>query len=771
MPSRQTSSHPQREIMFGFDRHQPALLKLDWLRVAALLLFAFAVLAAQSEVRAAELFMRPGDARSGTLLFKAVEEGRYVPAPLLGTDIDITVSGPTARARVTQHFYNPTDGWIEGVYVYPLPENSAVDTLKMVVGDRVIVGEIKERREAKRIYEEAKAEGKKAALMEQERPNVFTNSVANIGPHENVVVQIEYQQTVPQSGNRFSLRVPLVVAPRYNPKPLVQTVDFGGKGWGQVADPVPDRDRIEPPVLDPRQVPPLNPVTLTVHLQAGFPLGEVKSQFHTVTTETVSDDTRIIKLSGAVPADRDFELTWEPKPGKAPSAGLFHERLDGADYLLAFVTPPVLEQPQHPKPREVVFVIDNSGSMAGTSIAQAKASLSYALKQLRPGDRFNIIRFDDTLQLLFPTPVPADMEHLGQAKSFVSHLEANGGTEMAPAMQAALTDDGTAGPDALRQVVFLTDGAIGNESQIFDIIASGLGRSRIFMVGIGSAPNSYLMSHAAELGRGSFTQIGSGDQVEARMRSLFDKLEKPAVTNVSVKFSESGVDITPRVLPDLYAGETLQIAAKVASFTGAVEISGVIGDQPWVAKLPLSAAAEGKGLSKLWARAKIADAEVAVTLGHISQVAADQRVLSLALEHSLISRMTSLVAVDKTPSRPTDAHLTRADVPLNLPAGWDFDKVFGQRGGEGGDPAGGHDVTPGNQQRDALMLDADYVQTIATAHQPTALPLAAKQTVTGVTLPKTATEAPLFILLGILTLLANLPLILLARRQSKTRTR
>ncbi len=572
MPSRQTSSHPPREIMFGFERHQPALLKLDWLCLAALLLFAFAVLAAQSEVRAAELFMRPGDARSGTLLFKAVEEGRYVPAPLLGTDIDITVSGPTARARVTQHFYNPTDGWIEGVYVYPLPENSAVDALKMVVGDRVIVGEIKERREAKRIYEEAKAEGKKAALMEQERPNVFTNSVANIGPHENVVVQIEYQQTVPQSGNRFSLRVPLVVAPRYNPKPLVQTVDFGGKGWGQVADPVPDRDRIEPPVLDPRQVPPLNPVTLTVHLQAGFPLGEVKSQFHTVTIETVSDDTRIIKLSGAVPADRDFELTWEPKPGKAPSAGLFHERLDGADYLLAFVTPPVLEQPQHPKPREVVFVIDNSGSMAGTSIAQAKASLSYALKQLRPGDRFNIIRFDDTLQLLFPTPVPADMEHLGQAKSFVSHLEANGGTEMAPAMQAALTDDGIAGPDALRQVVFLTDGAIGNESQIFDIIASGLGRSRIFMVGIGSAPNSYLMSHAAELGRGSFTQIGSGDQVEARMRSLFDKLEKPAVTNVSVKFSESGVDITPRVLPDLYAGETLQIAAKVASFTGAVEI-------------------------------------------------------------------------------------------------------------------------------------------------------------------------------------------------------
>ncbi len=768
MLPRPHASSPLPPTFCSSNRPQPDFPKFTWPHFAMFFVLAITAVAMIGQARAAEIFMRPRDAQSGTLLFKAVEQGRYVPAPLVGTDIDVTVSGPTARTRVTQHFYNPTDGWIEGVYVYPLPENSAVDTLKMVVGDHVIVGEIKERREAKRIYEEAKAEGKKAVLMEQERPNVFTNSVANIGPHENVVIQIEYQQTVPQSGNRFSMRVPLVVAPRYNPKPVVQTVDFGGKGWGQVSDPVPDRDRIEPPVLDPREVPPLNPVTLTVHLNAGFPLGEVKSQFPKVRVETVSDDSRVIKLSGPVPADRDFELTWEPKPGKAPSAGLFHERLDGTDYLLAFVTPPVLEQAQQPKPREAIFVIDNSGSMAGTSIAQAKASLLYGLKQLKPGDRFNIIRFDDTLQLLFPSPVPADMEHVGQARTFVSQLQANGGTEMVPAMRAALADDGSAGRDMLRQVVFLTDGAIGNESQIFDTIASGLGRSRVFMVGIGSAPNSYLMSHAAELGRGSFTHIGSGEQVDSQMRALFNKLERPAVTNVSVKFSESGADITPRILPDLYAGETLQIAAKLASFAGTVEISGMIGEQPWVAKLPLSGAAEGKGLSKLWARAEIADTEVAVTLGHISQVTADQRVQSLALEHSLISRMTSLVAVDKTPSRPAGAHLTRADVPLNLPAGWDFDKVFGVHG-EDGEPAGERHASAGEPQQDAQMLDAAYVSAIATAPSQAALQLAAKQTPTGVVLPKTATEAPLFILLGILTLLANLPLILIARRQSKSR--
>ncbi len=739
--------------------YNAAIFRFGVLLVMALAILIAAVAAAHADWRT----VRPRDAQSGTLLFKAVEEDRYVEAPLVGTDVDVTVSGPTARARITQHFYNPTDGWVEGVYVYPLPDNAAVDTLKMVIGNRVIVGEIKERKEAKKIYEEAKAAGKKTALVEQERPNMFTNSVANIGPHESIVVQLEYQQTIPQSGNAFALRVPLVVAPRYSPKPMVQTVDFNGGGWGQVSDPVPDRDRIEPPVLDPRENAPTNPVTLTVRLQAGFPLGEVKSHHHAVKIDTVSDDTRIIKIDGAVPADKDFELTWSPKSGSAPAAGLFHERLADADYLLAFVTPPVLEQQQKAKPREVIFVIDNSGSMAGPSMNQAKASVKYALKHLGPEDSFNIVRFDNTLEVLFPSAVPADMEHIGQAQSFVSQLQANGGTEMVPAMQAALIDRNTGDRDALRQVVFLTDGAIGNEQQLFDTIVAGLGRSRVFMVGIGSAPNSYLMNHAAELGRGSVVHIGSAEQVEDRMRGLFNKLAKPAVTDVRVRFSESGVDATPKVLPDLYAGETLQIAAKLAAFRGTAEISGMIGDQPWVAKLPLKNAAEAKGISKLWARAKIADAEVGVTLGHTSQASADQRILSLALEHSLVSRLTSLVAVDKTPSRPDNMRLTRADVPLNLPAGWDFDKVFGTEHPVIDLRAEGGKAAPA-QPDDAMKLDAAYIEKIAAAHQPASANLGAKQSMAGVQLPKTGTNGFLYLALGFLILAANLLLVMHAWR-------
>jgi Ca-activated chloride channel family protein len=557
---------------------------------------------------------------SGTLLLQdnvRADGAAAVEAPLVATDVDVTISGPTARGRVTQLFRNPTDHWVEAVYVYPLSEGSAIDTLKMVVGERIIVGDVMERKSAQKIYEEAKAAGHKAALMAQERPNIFTNSVANIGPGESVLVQIEYQEPVHQSGNAFSLRIPLVVAPRYNPAPVVQTValDERGQGWGEVKDPVPDRARIAPPVLDPRTNPPINPVAITVRLQAGFPLGAVTSAHHKVTIEAPSADTRVIRLADkVVPADRDFELTWTPAATSAPSVGLFREHVADADYVLAFVTPPALvDAVRAPRPREMVFVIDNSGSMGGTSIAQAKASLLYGLSRLRPGDRFNVIRFDHTMDVLFPDTVPADAEHLARAKSFVAALEARGGTEMVPAMKAALTDARGADSAYLRQVVFLTDGEIGNEAQLFDAIAAMRGRSRVYMVGIGSAPNSFLMTRAAEIGRGTYTHIGSVDQVEARMRELFDKLENPVVTNLTATYS--GVaDISPAMLPDLYRGEPVVLAAKVASFNGALEIKGMIGDRPWVVRLPVADAAQGRGISKLWARRKIADAEVARTL-------------------------------------------------------------------------------------------------------------------------------------------------------------
>ncbi|KQQ12172.1 marine proteobacterial sortase target protein [Methylobacterium sp. Leaf123] len=654
----------------------PALGLTRNLLLGPLIALLLALIAGIAPARAQDVRAQDSRAQegSGTLLLR-FEGGAPVEAPRLKADAAITVSGPTARATITQAFRNTTTEWVEGTYLFPLPEDAAVDTMKLVVGDRVIVADIRERAAARRVYEAAKAEGKAAALTEQQRPNLFTNAIANIGPGETVLVQIEYQQPVRSSAGTYALRLPTVAAPRYSPAPPAVTSVVER---GSAADPVPDREVIAAPVLDPARHAPINPLTLTIDLKAGFPLGQVRSATHAVRVEELSASERRITLAdGATAADRDFELTWNAAPDEAPSIGLFRERVAGGEAVLAVVTPPETASPTAPVPRDVVFVIDNSGSMGGASMRQAKASLLIGLDRLGAGDRFNVIRFDHSFDTLFPDLVPADAHHLARAKSFVAGLQASGGTEMLAPLQAALRDATPEETGRLRQVVFLTDGAIGNEAQIFSAIATERGRSRLFMVGIGSAPNGYLMRHAAELGQGSFTQIDTPDQVTERMRALLVKLESPAVTDLTATFSEPGIDVTPARLPDLYRGEPLTLSARMGQARGTLTLTGRIGGQPWQTRLHLDAAQEGTGIGKLWARAKIAEAETARLTGGLNAEAADAAILRLALDHGLTTRLTSLVAVDATPRRPAGMRLASTELPLNLPAGWDFETVFG----------------------------------------------------------------------------------------------
>jgi Ca-activated chloride channel family protein len=621
----------------------------------------------------------PGEMNTGGLLLQS-DEGGLIEAPRLQTDVVMAVSGTIARVTVTQRFENPSDRWLEGIYVFPLPEQSAVDALRMEIGDRVIEGEIKGREEAKQAYEAAKDAGQKASLVEQERPNIFTNSVANIGPHETIVVRIEYQETVKQDGSVYSLRFPLVVAPRYNPAGGgVTTVDFGGKP--APVDPVPNRDRITPPVLDPAKAPKINPVSIKVTLNAGFVLGDVRSSFHQIALDRTGDETASLTLAGGtVPADKDFELTWSPKAASVPQTALFHETVNGHDYLLAMVTPPTLESAAKLLPRELIFVIDNSGSMAGTSIVQAKQSLLYALDRLRAGDKFNVVRFDDTMETLFDDAVDATSENLAIAKNFVSRLDAQGGTEMLPALKAALKDASSTDTSRVRQVVFLTDGSIGNEDQLFAEISGHLGRSRLFTVGIGSAPNSYFMHRAAELGRGSFTHIGAEEQVLARMSALFAKLEKPVMLGLKVEWPQgTSAEVWPNPLPDLYAGEPVVLSAKVGAVSGELHLSGMFDGKPWTAALRMSDAVDGVGVAKLWARSKI-DSLEAKAYGDVSFGVIEKQIEAVALEHHLVSSQTSLVAIDKSKSRPDGQGVASVDMPVNLPEGWVYDKVFGPQG-------------------------------------------------------------------------------------------
>ncbi|BBO22351.1 MAG: marine proteobacterial sortase target protein [Rhodocyclaceae bacterium] len=631
------------------------------------------VLLLAHDAQAAELqAMKPKEVQQGTLLLKS--EGATLAVPAVATDAEIKVSGIVARAVVKQTYRNPYDTWFEGLYVFPLPENAAVDHLRMKVGDRIIEGDIQERQAARAQYEQAKSSGRRAALVEQERPNLFTTSVANIPPRGEIVVEIEYQQTLRYDSGSFSLRFPMVVGPRYIPGAPAEG-QGAGKGWSPNTDQVPDASRITPPVLDPAKHAPTNPVRLKVVLDAGVPLARVDSPYHAIVQRETEGGGGIVELAeGSVPANKDFELTWTPAASHAPQAALFTEQLGDKRYALLMVMPPAKEVAAARLPREVVFVIDTSGSMSGSSIAQARDALELAIARLSERDSFNVVEFNSYAKALYDDARPASAANRDNAVRWVRRLQAQGGTEMALALNLAL--NGRENPGRVRQVIFLTDGAVGNEDGLFKLIRDKLGDSRLFTVGIGSAPNSHFMSKAAQTGRGSFTYIGKIEEVKEKMGQLFAKLESPVLKGVDIAWP-GAVEAWPKRVPDLYLGEPIVVSAEFDKLDGDIKLSGLRGDTPWSATLPVATAREGRGMGVLWAREKIASLIDSQRDGAKEEDVRDA-VVEVALAHHLVSKYTSLVAVDKTPVRPKEDELQSGAIPTNLPEGWEYGKVFGE---------------------------------------------------------------------------------------------
>jgi Ca-activated chloride channel homolog len=610
----------------------------------------------------------PADTPPGMLYLRQADGGR-VASPLVFTDVHMDVTGMIARVSVTQRFVNPTAEWREGVYVFPLPEKSAVDHLRMQVGERVIEGLVRERGEAKRTYETAKSEGRKTTLVEQERPNLFTTSVANIGPSEEVTVAIEYQETLRYDEGTFRLRFPLAITPRYIPGAPVAT-DEGhprGLGWSPATQQVQDADRITPPVAA-RSDGYVNPVRIAIDLNAGFPVSRLASTYHPMTIEERAGHRFHLALQdGPIPAARDFELAWTPDTGAAPGAALFTETKGGKTYALLMALPPAAGDAGVRPPREVTYVVDTSGSMEGVSIAQAREALLMALDRLQPGDRFNVIEFNSVSVSLFAAPLPVDAETIGRARQFVSGLRARGGTEMLPALKVALA--GAREAAMMRQVVFLTDGAVGNEDEILRFVGDAIGDRRMFTVGIGPAPNSFFMTKAAQFGRGTYTYIGDVREVKEKMTALFRKLETPALTDIAVDWP-AGADVWPRVTPDLYAGEPVVVAAQfnANAAAGNIGVSGRRDGTTWGMLLPAVANVNEPGVGVLWARAKI-DALMDTARRGAPDADVRSAVLDIALTHHLVSRYTSLVAVDVTPTAPAGTVPMPSALPGNVPEG------------------------------------------------------------------------------------------------------
>jgi Ca-activated chloride channel family protein len=614
----------------------------------------------------------------GCLLYRSPISGGYESVPLVHTDVALDVRGLAVAATVTQQYVNNTNEPIEAVYVFPLPHDAAVYDMEIRIGNRVIRSLIREREEAKRVYEAAKSEGKRAALVEEERPNIFTASVANLMPGDHVDVRLRYVEALRWEDARVRLVFPMVVGPRYIPG--TQTVGHDGTGWAPDTDAVPDASRVTPPVRNPESRPG-HDISLTVDLDAGFEFGAITSVSHEINVRRLADGRQHVELaSGTTIPNKDFVLEVQQAESTQPKTELFlsPERDSGETHFLLTAFPPTV-QPTKRVPVEMLYMIDVSGSMAGTSIQQARGALLQALERLRPSDRFGILAFNHRYYEFASEPLAASAENVAAARRFVEHLEAGGGTEMLPALLHVMRKPEI--PGYLRHIVLLTDGDLGNEEQIFAALRHDLGGARLYTVAIGSAPNFFLATKMAQFGRGSFTHIADISEITERMGRLLETIESPVLTDVKLSFE--GVELAevyPQRLPDLFLRQPLLIYGRITKGRkGAVHLTARAGDQPYEASFAFDASTASfhPGITTLWARQRVEDL---MDRWRLSEEDARENVraslIAHAIHYRLVTRFTSLVAVEEVITN-VGGESTTVAVPTELPAGMQLDKVFG----------------------------------------------------------------------------------------------
>jgi Ca-activated chloride channel family protein len=617
----------------------------------------------------------PGE---GALIYRSPISGRYEPVPLVHTDVAIDVRGLVAAATVTQQYANDSEEPVEAVYVFPLPHDAAVYDLEIRIGQRVIRSVIREREEAKRIYEAAKSEGKRAALVEEERPNIFTASVANLMPGDQVDVLLRFVQPLRWEDGRIRLTFPTVVGPRYIPG--TQAVGYSGNGWAPDTDAVPDASRITPPVRHPDSRPGHN-LSLAVELDAGFTTAGVKCVSHPVHVRALEGGRQRVELaSGPTLPNRDFVLELHQANGTEAQTALFLSPSPetGETHFLLAAFPPTTPRNEH-RPIEMLYLIDVSGSMAGPSIEQARDALLQALDRLSPADRFGIVAFDSLVHPFAPEPLLATTDNLEAARRFVRGLAAGSGTEMLPALRQLLAFPRSVGH--LRHILVLTDGDLGNEEQIFAALRRELGDARLFTVAIGSAPNHFLATKMAQFGRGSFTHIAETGEIGRQIGRLLDRISSPVLTDVTLHFEGVGVtELYPERVPDLFLRQPLVIYGRIVSGkAGRVRFAARAGASGYEANIPFDTAQARfhPGITTLWARQRIDDAlDRWRTAEEGERDTIRSAIVADAIRYRLVTRFTSLVAVEEVIANPGGQQRTAA-VPSELPLGMQLDKVFG----------------------------------------------------------------------------------------------
>mgnify|MGYP002632666945 CR=1 FL=1 len=599
----------------------------------------------------------PGAAiTSGAL--RVTRGAAHYELPLLHTTVDAWIAGLVAEVEVTQSYTNPFDEPIEATYLFPLPDDSAVHAMTMDVGDRHIVGRVERRDDARRIYDDARRNGQTAALLDQERPNVFTQRVANILPGESIDITISFAEVLDYEGGAYEWVMPLVVGPRFVP----------AEGTGVIGE--------APSALDAplSEGPTGQTVDLRVEIDAGMAIRGIRSPSHALRVDQETPSTAFVELDGDDVPNKDFVLRYALSGDRPEAAALSHFDEQGGHFLL-FIQPPTDDHLDGMiTPKDLVFLVDTSCSQSGAPMEAAKRAMHHAIDGMNPEDTYEILSFNSTVGPAIQGG--ADRGSKERGKDFVDGFRGAGGTNMLAGVQAAMAGGQR---DALRTILMITDGYVGNEPAILGAIEENLGRNRFFTLGTGSSVNRFLLDRAAQLGRGDVQVIRPDEDAQPAVERFYERIRNPLLTDIDVAWSGVELlDVQPDPVQDLFSGQPLVLLGRYETpGRGQITVSGRLGNRPWSQTLDVDFTGEATNpaLGSLWARRWIEDLSLRQNFGRAfdDRDRFEEEVTDLALRYSLMSAYTSFVAVEER--AVTDGDPRRVDVPLETPEGVEFEAV------------------------------------------------------------------------------------------------
>lgn len=605
-------------------------------------------------------WVKPSTATAGS---DAAAPEHADPLPLKSTRVEATIAGVFANVKVTQHYSNTGSVALEAVYIFPGSTRAAVHGLTLQVGDRRLEAKTKERGEARRTYEKARASGQTATLLEQQRPNVFQMNVANILPGDEIEVELRYTELLLPTAGVYEFVYPGVVGPRYSNRSLPPEDSDSRDTW--VANPYLRKG--EPDVAD---------FSLQVSVAAGSPLRDVQCRSHKTHVDYSGPNAARIEINDTNAGNRDFILDYR-LTGPAIQPGLLLGSGPEENFFMLTIQPPARPAASQMPAREYIFIVDVSGSMSGFPLSTARVLLENLLGTLRPIDSFNVLLFAGDDETFAPASVPATPENTAAALALLSRQAGGGATNLYPALKHALAMPQR--EEVSRSFIVVTDGYIDIEAEAFDLVRSNLGRANLFAFGIGSSVNRHLIEGLARSGLGEpFVVTDPGLAAETAKR-FADYVGRPLLTRAAVKFDGlDAYDIEPRALPDLLADRPLVVFGKWRGrLGGKVTVEGVTGDGVYHSEHDVASAAQlpnAEGLARLWARARVAEQSDLNELKPTEETRA--AITELGLKYNLLTRYTSFVAVDQ-PIRRVGPSLETIKQPVPLPAGVENSAVGG----------------------------------------------------------------------------------------------